>query len=393
MKRIVTFEEFFSTVGLGLWQAFCYVCKAFDPRHKTKFWRVIWAVWTTMVVGFVVFACLVLWDDKCSSREYDSDKAWLSDDVYVQWVYRGDNYVYNTKTKKKTLKGLNYCCSPMGSDTLAVFFKDGKRGYFSVNTGEVLLPAVYERAWVFSEGVAMVVKGDSLRIIDGEGNMRGCFWYSRQVQRDEGIDYVFHDGVCKVNTQDGYYGLIDKSGAWVVPAEYEDIYREEYGADIVYKVTKEDTENGGYLYGAVDDAGNELIPCIYKTLKIDTEEGIFVTDAQHYQWKSDLYGNLGDEPLCYNVSHLEYTVKQATHQADDEYDYEETVDVTRFAPLYSYTSSEEGYMGLMDANGHRITPPVYRSIKAINDNLYCCGYDDQFDNAVLLNAKGAVVEY
>lgn len=392
MKRIVTFKEFFSTLGLGLWQACCYVCKAFDPRHKTKFWRVIWAIWTAIVVGFIALVCYALWDDKCRSYEYYSDRTWLSDDVYVQHVYRGEDYVYNTKTEKKTLKGLTYCCSPEDGDTLAVFFKDGKRGYLSINTGQVVLPAAYDHAWVFSEGVAMVVKDDSLRIIDGKGDVKGSFWFSRQAQRYDDISYVFHDGLCKVNTAERKFGLVDKSGSWVVTAEYEDIYRTEYGADIVYKVTKEDTENGGYLYGAVDNAGKELIPCVYKTLKIDTEEGIFVTDAQHYQWKSDLHGNLSDEPLCYNVTHLEYTVKQTNRPSNDEYDYEETVDVTRFAPLYSYTSSHEGYMGLMDANGHRITPPVYRSIKAINDNLYCCGYDDQFDNAVLLNAKGVVVK-
>lgn len=141
----------------------------------------------------------------------------------------------------------------------------------------------------------------------------------------------------------------------------------------------------------MDTAGNELIPCIYKSMNIDTDDGIFVTDAQHYQWKIDLHGNLSDEPLYFNVTRLEYTVKRtpANGESDNE---DTTVEVSRFAPLYSYTSSLEGYMGLMDANGHRITPPIFHRIEAINDNLYRCGYDKISDSAVLLNAKGVVVK-
>ena len=41
MRRKVTLEEFVTTILLGIWQVICYIGKIFDPRYKTKFWRVV----------------------------------------------------------------------------------------------------------------------------------------------------------------------------------------------------------------------------------------------------------------------------------------------------------------------------------------------------------------
>ena len=44
------------------------------------------------------------------------------------------------------------CC--LGLDTLTVFTdKENKRGYLNTKTGKIALPAQWDHAWVFSEGV------------------------------------------------------------------------------------------------------------------------------------------------------------------------------------------------------------------------------------------------
>ncbi|MCR4848098.1 MAG: WG repeat-containing protein, partial [Bacteroidales bacterium] len=56
-------------------------------------------------------------------------------------------------------------------DSLSVFCSStkGKRGYFNRFTGEVAVPAQYEKAWIFSEGMACVLDKGMLHFIDHKG--------------------------------------------------------------------------------------------------------------------------------------------------------------------------------------------------------------------------------
>ncbi|MBQ8695615.1 MAG: WG repeat-containing protein, partial [Bacteroidaceae bacterium] len=56
-----------------------------------------------------------------------------------------------------------------GSDSIAVYALNGKRGFLNRYTGEIIIDAEknrYSKAWVFSEGVAAVMKDEMIGFID-----------------------------------------------------------------------------------------------------------------------------------------------------------------------------------------------------------------------------------
>lgn len=96
------------------------------------------------------------------------------------------------------------------SDTLTVFRdKNGKRGFLNAYTGEIAIPAQYEHAWVFSEGLGAVVMNGKLGFIDHQGNwaIEPRFRYA-----GESVEYVFRNGLCTVKDSNGIFGLIDHEG-------------------------------------------------------------------------------------------------------------------------------------------------------------------------------------
>ena len=58
------------------------------------------------------------------------------------------------------------------------------------------------------------------------------------------------------------------------------------------------------------------------------------------------------------------------------------------ARLRSYIAGD-GYEGLMTADGHRVTMPLYKNIEAIGYDLYLC--ELSYENMVVLNGKGEIV--
>mgnify|MGYP003310390731 CR=1 FL=1 len=119
----------------------------------------------------------------------------LSDKVYVQRHKKGYYKLFDCYTDRKisnTRFSMVYD-APL-RDSLTVFRSmDGKRGFLNVNTGQIVIPARYRHAWVFSEGVAAVVgDDDSLRFIGYDGKAV----FDRAFEYDANYDYVFRDGLC-----------------------------------------------------------------------------------------------------------------------------------------------------------------------------------------------------
>ena len=56
-----------------------------------------------------------------------------------------------------------------GMDSIGIFEKDGKRGFYNLNTNKVLVPATYTHAWFFSEGLAAVEKDGKIGFINMKG--------------------------------------------------------------------------------------------------------------------------------------------------------------------------------------------------------------------------------
>lgn len=73
--------------------------------------------------------------------------------------------------------------------------KDGKCGYLNVNTGEIVIPAQYSKAWQSSEGLGAVLGvGNRIGFIDKDNNMAIVY----EIPYNKGLDYIFKDGYCVI---------------------------------------------------------------------------------------------------------------------------------------------------------------------------------------------------
>lgn len=177
---------------------------------------------------FMVSACITVeyviqrMNDRTEHEYY---KKWITAQVYAYRDYdSGLLYVRNASTGKKTLENIGWCCkSPMGLDSLAMFAQNGKRGYIDITTGEVAIPPVYSKAWIFSEGIAATLKSDSLQFIDHDGKVMFGFDFP-YIYQTRWYDFCFHSGLCEMIDGNELWGLIDKRGHWVLKSEYSSVY-------------------------------------------------------------------------------------------------------------------------------------------------------------------------
>jgi hypothetical protein len=124
----------------------------------------------------------------------------------------------------------------VGEGLFAVMSGDAY-GYVD-RTGTLVIPAEYEEAWAFSDGLAVVQKGGRHFYIDKAGKTA--------VEPKEAFDYLTDfDGDLAVAGKADKYGLIDKSGAVVLAPQYD--WLESTGGVIV--ATK------GEKVGIIDRSG------------------------------------------------------------------------------------------------------------------------------------------
>ena len=112
------------------------------------------------------------------------------DDVHVA------NYGYDVFTDEWTF------------DPIVIYRMGRKRGFYDVPKRAYLTDAVYDHAWIFSDGLAAVAKDRRIGFIDETGKLAIPFRFYYVPDRD----YVFMNGyVCVYNSQ-GSVGVIDKQG-------------------------------------------------------------------------------------------------------------------------------------------------------------------------------------
>lgn len=281
----------------------------------------------------------------CGSRENEAidvyeDGRLLNDDVVAYRSGDGAVTFKNTETGKVTIKGIDLdWTTPSPNDSLAVFCSNNKRGYYNVYTGEIAIPAQYRRAWIFRDGLAGVQKNGNIGFIDHQGNVVIDFLFP--YHGNPLSSFVFEDGHCVVADNQGKCGVIDHTGAWLIPAEYDCVNAyKEYAIVTRDGVTMQVGYDGQVINSFVLDNIKEL------TLK---EEVSYVT-------------NDGE------IHVVEQTVKTG---------------------LYAYCIG--GRYGLLDGTTlKRLTEPLYKNIYAISKTLYKA-YLLDYSSEVILNEKGEVM--
>ena len=288
-------------------------------------------------------------------------------------VCRETGNVYNTATGRVMLDDVDWVITSRKKDSLAVFSRYGKRGYINRFTGEVVIPARYTRAWVFSEGLAGVELGGKLLFIDPTGKTvidkgyEPCRWSEAP---------LFKDGLCKVRdplTEKA--GLIDRQGNIVLQMSYNGLT-----ACDGYWIVQQKGRYGLYH----PDKGWLFQP---EHLHIITyEDRIHVLHRDHVTRVYDLDGQMTVDLVIDDVSQLEYPTGQMEINSEDCMAYPEIA----IADCMVYSAHAVSYMnrvGLMDRKGHCLTPPLYERITAVAKDRYLC-----LPHGILLDGDGRRVD-
>ena len=307
----------------------------------------------------------------------------LSSNVSVHEFPEHDELrVYNDSTRRYTLKGVQWVADAPRNDSLTVFCRNGKRGFLNVYSGETAIPEQYRRAWVFSEGVAAVVKGGKLGFVDARNETVIPFQYDYACRNGMAIDYLFRGGYCTMTDSRGACGLIDRSGRWVIEAQYDCIWPPHEGK---YRIVKE-----GEAYGLLDENLEFVFPIEYESIEYSDDKGVFLS-KDGYKWQADYDGTVLKSFVCDYTDYMSYASGYDSHAEED------SCDETRFSAL-AYTLSDyltytiDNRCGVVRKDdGKVIIPARYDQINMLSPTLFEA-QEPKDGLWVLIDIHGKVVE-
>ena len=395
----VSAKEFFSVLFRGVCQALGWFLSLFGFRRQGKFAKCVWGLFATsaaVILGLIaIIGVYSMGEDVCNwykrqhyncYNPYCGASESLSQDIYFHEHEDGKGYIFNKRTGEKLINHVSWIAEPNGKDSLICYSNGKKRGYFNKNTGKIVVEPKYDHAWIFSEGLASVAEDGKIKFIDETGNVVIDNGMAYNPNRD---GYVFHGGYCVVATDDGeLYGMIDRTGKTVVAQECNFIRpTDDYE---LWEVRK------GKEEAVLDKELKVVVPFMECSIYID-EGTIDATMADHTLRKYNLDGSLIHDFYITSVRMLEYQkdeilYRTRTHDDDgDEYDepYAEEYHPKANARLRAYVAGD-GYEGLMTADGHIVTMPLYKDIEAIGYDLYLCTFTNY--DKVIVNGKGDTVK-
>lgn len=396
MKK-VSARMFFTVMWRGLCQALGWFFGLFGYKRDGKFAKCVWGLFATsgsIVMTLFALALLCCIGESVYNRwfrnhycddEYCYHSEYVNRDIYFHNTEDGKGYIYNKRTGEKLIKHIAWIAKPTEKDSLICFSDGKKRGYFSKNTGKVVIEPKYDHAWIFSDGLASVEEDGYIKFIDATGKVV-IDKNMAYIPNMEG--YVFHGGYCVIDTDDGEQcGLIDKKGNIELPLEYSSIHPSN---DFKYwRVQK------GEEMAVLDSSLKPILPLSECSIYIG-EGTIDVTMPDHTMRKYDMQGSLINDFYVSSVRTLEYEkdeilYRTRTHDDDgSEYavPFVESYHPIATARLRAYVAGE-GYEGLMTTDGHVVMMPLYKDIEALDHDLYLCT-STNYDK-IIVNGKGEIV--
>ncbi len=321
-------------------------------------------------VGFVALVGYALYED-AYGRDYWDRK--LSENVTLRSFSDNKWRVYNKQTGEYTTEKINWVSEAPETDSLAVYALPGKRGYININTGRIIIDAEandYRKAWVFSDGLAAVMKDGKIGFINDQNDVVIPFQFDYTDKcRMYDFGYVFHNGYCAMTDADGNLGLIDKIGNWVVEPEYDEIWAPHKSG---YRVIVKDGK-----HGVLDSTGTVVYPAEYGYISI-LPDGFVLTKSGR-QWQVDFEGNTVQPFMFDNTYYLNYPIGY-NECGEIKYAF---ADFVKYEVMNSY--------GIMNRiTGEPITPAIYSDINMLSKDLFEVQEYDSYD-WYLLDTKGNVV--
>ena len=340
-------------------------------KNRSKWLRrSIATIFIVVPVGFVALVAYLLYEDKYGRDYYDRR---LSDKITLHSFANNKWRVYDCTIGEYVTGKVNWLSSVSENDSLAVYALPGKRGYINVNNGRIVIDAEannYTKAWVFSEGLAAVMKDGKIGFINANNEVVIPFQfdYTSKCRMWE-FGYVFHNGYCAMPNANGDLGLIDKSGNWVVEPSYDEIWAPHKSG---YRVIVKDGK-----HGVLDSSCNVVYPAEYLYVGI-TRDGFELTKGGR-QWQVDFEGNTTQPFMFDGTYYLKYP---NGYDSSGELTYE-FADFVKYEIMNSY--------GIMNRiTGEPITPAIYSDINMLSKDLFEVQEYDSY-NWYLLDAKGNVV--
>ena len=340
-------------------------------KKRSKWLRRSIATFLILIpVGFVALVGYALYED-AYGRDYWDRK--LSENVTLRSFSDNKWRVYNKQTGEYTTEKINWVSEAPDTDSLAVYALPDKRGYININTGRIIIDAEandYRKAWVFSDGLAAVMKDGKIGFINAQNEVVIPFQFDYTDKcRMYDFGYVFHNGYCAMTDADGNLGLIDKNGNWVVEPEYDEIWAPHKSG---YRVIVKDGK-----YGILDSTGTIVYPAEYGYISIIPDG--FVLNKGGKKWQVDFDGNTVQPFMFDNTYYLKYPVGY-NECGEIQYAFAEFV---KYEVMNSY--------GIMNRiTGEPITPAIYSDINMLSKDLFEVQEYDSYD-WYLIDTKGNVV--
>ncbi|MBE6306671.1 MAG: WG repeat-containing protein [Bacteroidales bacterium] len=347
-------------------------------RKLSKWWkcRPKWlrlslvSVFVIVVAGCIVKAGYSFYKDNYGRVYWDRD---LSERVEMHSFADGYWRLYNTDTEQYTTPKVDWVEDSDEDDGYTVYAQSGRRGYVDVSTGEIVIDAEannYSKAWVFSEGLAGVIKDGKAGFINSRNEVVIPFEYD---YCDKGLfetSLLFHDGYCVMSNARGDWGLIDTRGYWVVEPMYDQVWIPCVNG---YRVVVDDGK-----FGVLDSNLNVKYPVEYGFVSIDSDGFILVRDG--VCWREDFEGNVVTPFMFDDATNLQYV-----SGCNDAGEYVYTIsDFMCYEVLNSY--------GIMNrVTGEPVTRAIYDHIEMIAPTLFMVE-DNDCSTYYLIDTEGNIVE-
>ena len=235
------------------------------------------------------------------------------------------------------------------NDSLTVFSNRlNKRGYLNKYTGEVAIEPQYESAWIFSDGLAAVMKDKKIGFINEKNELVIPFRFEHYATEPDDGDYAFHDGYCKME-KDGHLGLIDKKGNWVIEPNCYDIIKYKEGFLV---------RNENYKEYLINLKMEMVLPTVYDNIYIEDDGYVLVKDNK--MWKEDFNGNVIIPFMFEYMNDLAY-VAAIDKNGDKTYKVSDR-----------YKSYYVNYLlGIYDIKAQKIiTPAKYTEINMLSEDVF-----------------------
>ena len=263
------------------------------------------------------------------------------------------------RTGQFTTPKLNHVFLGDNAEDSLVVFRDYDRkyrGFVNTNIGRIIIPAQYDRAWNFSEGLAAVVKDGTISFLNEQGEQAFPTTFPLCFDDDhEDYAFVFHNGLCVMIDRNHKWGLINTRGEWVIEPVYTEISKPYLGYRIVCD---------GRHYGLLTNDGNGALPMEYDIIRR-------TLDGTGFFLAKNGYGKLVDRNLNTIVPFAHDGLEPLTYIDDyrsmDEYDrYGNPIPITPQYWRYDIGSKS----GVVDREGNVIIPAVYFMVWMVDDNLF-----------------------